>query len=89
MTANQAMLSYWRPIEIYEYTILNNEFVPPNVFEKTIPSFARVGIWGVPFNRTNETMSIISSAFSFDLPIDFIFNKPSRVDYKFSKDYLL
>lgn len=89
LTANQAMLSYWRPIEIFEFSILNNEFVPPNVFEKTIPSFARVGIWGVPFNRTNETMSIISSAFSFDLPMNFIFNKPSRVDYKFSKDYLL
>jgi len=88
LTANRAILGYWRPIEIFEYTISNNEFVPPNIFKKTISSFTRVGIWGVPFDRTIETMSTISSAFSFDLPMNFTFNKPLRVNYKFSKEYL-
>ena len=86
--ANQTVLNYWNPIEIYKYTISNNKFIPANIFEKDVSTFSRVGIWGVPFNREVETMLKLSSAFSLDMPKDMRFNQPLRVNFNFSSNYL-
>jgi len=87
--ANQTVLNYWNPIEIYKYTISNNKFIPPNVFDTDLSTFSRVGIWGVPFNRQVETMSKLSSAFSLDMSKDIGFSQPLRVNFDFLIKYLL